>query len=142
MNKNIIFKKSKIIKISLDKNQNKQISSHEKICKGCSLDNVVAYDIFYENNVIGFAMLRKYDSTKWFLWNYAIDKNFQGRGLGEESLQALILLMKREYDATEISTTYLFGNDAAKKLYTKVGFYETEVIEETDCHEVNMLMKL
>ncbi|MCR5422065.1 MAG: hypothetical protein K6E74_00295 [Bacilli bacterium] len=47
--------------------------------------------------------------------------------------------MKEQYEATEMTTTYLFGNEHAKYIYEKVGFVETDVVDEEDCHEVNMI---
>ena len=38
-----------------------------------------------------------------------------------------------------LTTTYKAGNERAKKLYKKIGFIETDVVEEEDCHEVNMI---
>ena len=85
----ILFRRSKSMKISLDKNQRNQLSSEDDINKAFILDEVVAYDIYYNNNLVGFALLRNYGLSKWFLWNYAIDKNYQGKGLGEEALKKL-----------------------------------------------------
>lgn len=135
----IKFKKSKNIKIKLSDSQAKQISSPEIIKECCKQENVLAFDILYKEKLIGFAMLRNYQAGKWFLWNYGIDIDYQGIGLGEKSLLQLISLMKKEYDMTVMTTTYTYGNAAAKNLYTKVGFNETDIIDEPDLHEVNMM---
>ena len=37
-----------------------------------------------------------------------------------------------------MTTTYVFGNVYAKRMYESVGFVETDVVDEPDCHEVNM----
>lgn len=37
-------------------------------------------------------------------------------------------------------TTYIWGNHAARRLYERVGFVETDVVEEEDIHEVNMVL--
>ena len=84
-------------------------------------------------------MLRKYSDTGWFLWDYAIDAEFQNEHYGQLALKELIEYMNRNYGATELSTTYLWGNAHAKYIYEKIGFQETDVVEEDDCHEVNML---
>lgn len=136
----IEFKRSYSIKIELNESQVMQISSPENIIKSCKKENVIAFDIFYDNSIIGFAMLINYELGKWFLWNYAIDKKYQGIGLGEKSLIELISLMKKEYGIVEMSTTYIFANDVARNLYTKLGFKETGIINEADCHEVNMIL--
>ena len=47
--------------------------------------------------------------------------------------------MKENFAAKEFTTTYIFGNDVAKHVYEKIGFIETDVVDEPDCHEVNMI---
>jgi len=138
----IIFKPSKEIKVNIKEGQLGQISSPARIKKACEKEEVIAFDILYKDDLIGFALFKKYDKGKFFLWNYAIDKDYQGMGLGKRSLTVLLSLMKKDYKATEISTSYIFGNEVAKGLYEKVGFVETDVVEEPDCHEVNMLLSL
>ena len=38
-----------------------------------------------------------------------------------------------------MTTTYLFGNVHAKHVYEKVGFVETDVVDEDDIYEVNRI---
>ena len=85
-------------------------------------------------------MLREYAKNKYFLWVYAIDKNFQGQGLGKKCLKALIEFYKQNFGCVELSTTYKIGNKSAKTLYGSLGFKEIEKIEEEN--EVDMLLKL
>ncbi len=40
------------------------------------------------------------------------------------------------------SLTISSNSPEAKHVYEKVGFVETDVVDEPDCHEVNMLLKL
>lgn len=47
-------------------------------------------------------------------------------------------MLKKEYGVKKMTTTYLWGNEHAKHVYEKVGFVETDVVDEPDCHEVNM----
>ena len=46
------------------------------------------------------------------------------------------------FNAKEISVTYIYGNEVAAHVYEKVGFVETSVLDEDDIHEVNMILKL
>lgn len=78
-------------------------------------------------------------SPLYFLWDYAIDSAFQGQGLGKAALIALISFMQEQYHLRTMTTTYVWGNDIAKRLYESVGFVETDVVDEPDCHEVNMI---
>ena len=58
---------------------------------------------------------------------------------GTNALKEFISFMKEKYKAKILTTTYVYGNDIAKHVYEKVGFVETDVIDEPDCHEVNMI---
>ena len=87
-------------------------------------------------------MIRKYADKQFFLWNYAIDKNFQNKGLGERALKKFILFLKDEFDIEVMTTTYTWGNEKAKHLYEKIGFVESSVVDEEDCHEVNMTYEI
>ena len=135
----IKFVNSKSIKIKLTKEQWKQISSPEGIAKTLGQKDVIGFDLYDSDTLFGFAMLRKYSDTGWFLWDYATDAEFQNEHYGQLALKKLIEYMNRNYGATELSTTYLWGNAHAKYIYEKIGFQKTDVVEEDDCHEVNML---
>ena len=135
----IKFVNSKPIKIKLTKEQWKQISSPEGIAKTLGQKDVIGFDLYDSDTLFSFSMLRKYSDTGWFLWDYAIDAKFQKEHYGQLALQKLIEYMNRNYGATELSTTYLWGNAHAKYIYEKIGFQETDIVEEDDCHEVNML---
>lgn len=130
------------MKIRIKDDQIHQISSPEDIKTGCEKADVLAFDIYNKTEIIGFVMLRKYSDGGWILWNYALDKNFQGKKLGCEALVTLLKVKKEDYKTTEITTTYNWGNEIAKALYAKVGFIETNIVDEPNCHEVNMILKL
>lgn len=131
------FIKSNDIKIELSDEDKKQLSTFDKIQKAIKLDSVVAFDIFRNSVLVGFAMLRDYGDG-YFLWDYAIDSCYQGKGFGTNALKELLIFLKDNYGTTEVSTTYLWGNERAKYVYKKVGFIETDIIREKDIHEVNM----
>lgn len=131
------FIKSNDIKIELSYEDKKQLSTFDKIQKSIQLDSVIAFDIFRNSVLVGFAMLRDYGDG-YFLWDYAIDSCYQGKGFGTNALKELLIFLKDNYGTTEVSTTYLWGNERAKYVYEKVGFIETDVVREKDIHEVNM----
>ena len=99
----------------------------------------MAFDIYTDELLIGFAMVKKFDKGAYFLWNYAIDYKFQNKSYGAKALVAFIDYMKDTYHMSKMTTTYICGNEHAKHLYEKVGFVETDVVDEEDCHEVNMI---
>ena len=135
----MVFRPSKEMKVSVLPAQEKQLSSKEKMKAACEQDNVLAFDIYVEDLLIGFVMVRKFDVRSYFLWNYAIDYQYQKRNYGTTALCAFIHFMKEKYDMEEMTTTYIWGNEHAKHIYEKVGFTETDVVDEDDCHEVNMV---
>jgi diamine N-acetyltransferase len=123
------------------------LSSPEKIKKVIHDDNIIAFDIFKENRLIGFVMLRKYEEdilkrTSYFLWNYAIDLKYQNHGYGTKALEELLAFLKDDYRTKSVSTTYICGNEHAKHLYEKIGFIETDIVEEDNVHEVNMIIEI
>lgn len=138
----IRFEKSHSIKIQLGDEQWKMISSPDNISRALQHDNIIGFDIYDAELLVGFAMLRRYSDEGWFLWDYAIDRRFQNMAYGQKALLSLIDYMKQIYYATEISTTYIWGNSHAKYVYEKVGFVETDIVDEEDCHEVNMIYSI
>ena len=129
------------MKISLYPDQEGMLSTKEDI-KTIIRDNpdtVMAFDIFDGEDLIGFVLVHRFEKQKYFLWEYAIDMHHQNRHKGTKALSEFIQYMKTRHEAKEITTTYIYGNDHAKHIYEKVGFVETDVVDEPDCHEVNMV---
>ena len=136
----MIFVNSTEMKIELTPEQSRMLSTKEDIKRIIrdNPDTVMAFDIMDEDNLIGFVLVHRFEERKYFLWEYAIDIRFQNQHRGTQALIAFIDYMKTRHDAKEITTTYIYGNDHAKHVYEKVGFIETDVVDEPDCHEVNM----
>lgn len=130
------------MKVEVSLEQQAFISTKEDIKICCSYKNVLAYDIFLGEELIGFAMIEMVTKRTFFLWDYAIDLKHQNQGHGTAALLELIDLLKKEYGIKRITTTYIWGNEQAKRAYEKAGFLETDVVDEPDCHEVNMMKKL
>lgn len=130
------------VKISLKPEQIKQISPIDKINRAIKNDNIFCYNILKDEVVVGFCLLRKYSDFGFFLWDFAIDEKYQNKGYGTQALLGLFKFLKKQFNATELTTTYNFGNNHAKHVYEKVGFAETGVVKEDDIHEVNMIKYL
>jgi len=127
--------------IELSDEQRKQLSSKEKIEVALKDKNIFSFNIYEQDNLIGFAMLRKYSDMGYFLWNYAIDIRYQNKGYGTKALLFLIDYFETKYNALEITTTYTYGNEIAKHIYEKIGFVETDIVDEDGIHEVNMIYR-
>ena len=134
------FTNSSDMKITLAPDQEKMLSTKEDIRTIIreNPDTVMAFDIFDGDDLIGFVLAHRFEEHKYFLWEYGIDLKHQNQHMGTKALIEFLSYMKKHYDAREITTTYIFGNDHAKHVYEKVGFVETDIVDEPDCHEVNM----
>ncbi len=137
----MFFKKSDSMKISVLPEQKNQISSEERIRVACVEPDVLAFDIIHNERLVGFIMVREYEKGEFFLWNFAIDSSFQNKGIGTKALLEFIEFMKTSYNMKVLTTTYIWGNEHAKHVYEKTGFIQTDVVDEPDCHEVNMIYK-
>jgi diamine N-acetyltransferase len=128
--------------IQLKQEQLTQISSEAKIQAALKQDNCLGFYAYEEQSKVGFALLRKFAKKQFFLWNFIIDCRYQGCGKGKEFLKLLIDVLAKHYSAEVITTTYVYGNEIAKKLYESFGFIQTDVYCQDGVHEVNMKLSL
>ena len=133
----IIFKNSSSIKIKVYENQKEFLSNEEKIKKVIKQDDVIGFDIYSDDRLIGFVMLQEFDKNCFFLWDYAIDYKYQNNNYGVLALEKLIGMMKNKYNLKIMTTTYKIGNEHAKHIYEKIGFVQTDIVKEQN--EVNMI---
>ena len=136
------FRKTKSLNVKIKDEQAHNLSAKSKIEKMLTENGVIGFDIYQNDNLIGFAMLKEFEKNKYFLWDYYIEYDFQNKGLGTEALYELVELLKKDYGCSTITTTYKWGNLPAKSLYKKIGFVETDIVDEDDVHEVNMMLEL
>ena len=138
----IKFIKSNSMKIDVLEKQEHFLSNKEKIKNALTRTDVVAFDIFDNETLIGFVMLKSFDDGCYFLWDFAIDYRYQNKNYGTESLKELIKYMNENYQMNTMTTTYTYGNNHAKHIYEKIGFIETDIVNNDKCHEVNMIYKV
>lgn len=138
----MIFRESDGIKITLTKEQEDMLQTKENIKLCIGYPTTSAFDIFNDNELIGFALLDKFDGGCYFLWDYAIDAAFQNKHYGTRALIELIEFMKTDYGMHTMTTTYIYGNNHAKHIYEKVGFVETDEVNNEQTHEINMILKI
>lgn len=128
--------------LSLSEADRKQLSSSERIEQALTDPDSLSYDIWDGDARVGFAMLCPFEGNGFFLWNFAIDSAYQNQHYGQRALRELLALLKQEHHAKVVTTTYTFGNNHAKYVYEKVGFWETDVVDGNGIHEVNMAVEL
>lgn len=138
----ISFVKSDSMKINVHKEQEKFLSNKSKIENAIKSDDVLTFDIFDDSLLVGFVMLKEFKKGCFFLWDFAIDYRHQNKNYGTTSLKELINMLKEKYDMSIMTITYTWGNAHAKHIYEKLGFVETDVVCNDECHEVNMIYRV
>lgn len=99
-----------------------------------------AFVIYEDKCPIGMALyydwevMQAYDFSQFF-----IDEKYQGNGYGFEAVKQIIEKMKMDGKYQKVILCYIEGNEAAKKLYEKVGFRCTG---EQDGNEIIMKLDL
>lgn len=98
-----------------------------------------AFVIYNDETPVGMALyhdcdeLNAYDFSQLF-----IDYRFQGKGYGMEAAKQILDRMEADAKYDKVVLCYIEGNDAAKNLYEKLGFYLTG---EVDYDEIIMEKK-
>lgn len=95
------------------------------------------YAIYDNDIMVGFIMLsyneadENDDENTYWVWRLMIDKRYQGKGYGKETMiKALELIRTFPYGkASAVYLSYEPENVVAKTLYASLGFVETGKIE-------------
>ena len=137
-----IIKSTEYHSLQLRSEQSPLISSPADIRSALESNDCIGYYAYEGKDLIGFALLRRFAEKQYFLWDFIIDCRFQGRGKGKAFLNLLLDVMAKDYSAEMITTTYVYGNEIAKKLYESFGFTQTDIYCQDGIHEVNMRLPL
>ena len=97
--------------------------------------------VVYNNDLpIGMAMYHDLDDWKAYDFSqFFIDQRHQGNGFGCEAATQIIQMMKDDGKYDKVVLCYIEGDDAARKLYEKLGFKHTG---EADGDEIIMELRL
>lgn len=97
-----------------------------------------AFVIYNDTTPVGMTMY--YDCDELNAYNFSqlfIDERYQGNGYGYIAASQIIDMMKADGKFSKAILCYIEGNEAAKKMYKKIGFYHTG---ERDGNEIIMQM--
>ena len=92
-----------------------------------------AYVIYDDDVPVGMAIyydcdeLNAYDFSQIF-----IDERYQGKGFGTEATQQILKIMESDGKYDKVVLCYIDGNEAAKNMYEKLGFYLTGECDEDE----------
>lgn len=92
-----------------------------------------AFVIYDEDTPVGMALYYDCDSCNAYDFSQLfIDEKFQGKGYGEAAARKMLDMMKDIGTYDEVILCYKEGNEAAKRLYEKLGFYLTGERDEDE----------
>ena len=98
-----------------------------------------AFVIYDEETPVGMGLY--YDCPDLEAYNFRqlfIDERYQGRGYGKEAVRLVLDAMKKDGKYQKAVICYIEGNDAARNLYTKFGFVETDRDEDEIVMELTL----
>ena len=88
---------------------------------------VTTYAINWRGQLVGFVMLIHAENpTQWIIDRLTIDRDHQGQGVGYAVADQLIDMVHDFENSEMVIARYLPQNDAARSLFTKLGFNERE----------------
>ena len=88
-----------------------------------------AFVIYNDDTPVGMALY--YDTEN--VYNFSqlfIDERYQGRGFGYKAAEMIIQKMKDDGVFDKVVLCYVEGNEAAMRLYLKLGFVHTGEVDE------------
>lgn len=92
-----------------------------------------AYVIYDDEVPVGMALYYDCDERKAFDFSQIfIDERYQGKGFGTEAAQQILKMMESDGKYDKVILCYIDGNDAAKNMYEKLGFYLTGECDEDE----------
>ena len=133
-----------IIALEIHNHQKGFVDSNERCLVKAYIDwrqhGVVSfeYGIYNDKTPIGFVMIEhrsaarsplKDNEPNYVIWEFMIDKNHQGKGLGRLAMAAIVTHLKTnpEGKATSIIVPCRPSNAVAAKLYASLGFKDTGI---------------
>jgi len=134
-----------IIKLEIHDHQKGFVDSNERCLVKAYIDlkengtKSFEYGIYNGDDPIGFVMMehrsidhpQQFDDSNpqpyYIIWEFMIDKNHQGKGLGRLALATIIEHLKTNPEGEAKSAVVLYepDNTAVAKLYASLGFEDT-----------------
>lgn len=92
-----------------------------------------AYIIYNDEVPVGMAMYYDIDDLQEYNFSqFFIDQRYQGNGYGYEAAGQIIQMMKTDGKFDKVVLCYVEGDEAAKKLYEKLGFTHTGDVDDDE----------
>ena len=88
-----------------------------------------AFVIYNDETPVGMALYYDFEDAYNFS-QFFIDERYQGRGYGYTAAEMIIQRMRDDGVFDKVTLCYVEGDEAAKRLYLKLGFSHTGEVEE------------
>lgn len=127
--------------LKVSKEQEKYVSDdYRMLARAYAYRNYRSKALVIYNDEIPVGMAMYYDCDELNAYDLSqifIDEKYQGKGYGYLAASRIIEMMKADGKFQKVILCYIEGNEAAKKMYEKIGFYHTG---ECDGDEIIMQM--
>lgn len=87
------------------------------------------FAIYADDVMVGYVLMYVGEENCQII-NFIIDDRFQNKGYGTAAAKLCIDYLREEYNADKVSLPVKAENDAAQKLWTRVGFEMTKTKED------------
>lgn len=92
-----------------------------------------AFIVYHEDTPVGMAMYHDWDEGNAYDFSQLfIDQRYQGRGFGIEAARQILDLMCQDGKYRKVVLCFMEGNEAARKMYEKLGFHLTGERDEDE----------
>lgn len=99
-----------------------------------------AFVIYHDAIPVGMALYYDCDEINAFDFSQLfIDERYQGKGYGTEAAKQILDRMKKDSKFDKVVLCYIEGNEAAKRMYEKLGFHLTGERDEDEIIMERML---
>ena len=88
-----------------------------------------AFVIYNDETPVGMALYYDFEDAYDFS-QFFIDERYQGRGFGYTAAEMIIQRMRADGVFDKVILCYVEGDEAAKRLYLKLGFRHTGEVDE------------
>ncbi len=87
--------------------------------------------VYADETPVGFVMLSvEPEVPRYFLWQFMIGAEYQGKGYGKRALELVIDQVRTMPGAKELLLSYEPGKGNPRKFYQKLGFEETGEVDD------------
>ena len=89
--------------------------------------------IYADETPVGFVMLSvEPEVPRYFLWQFMIGAEYQGKGYGKRALELVIDHVRTMPGAKELLLSYVPGKGNPREFYQKLGFEETGEMDDDE----------